>query len=57
MKAHPMIFLVCYLLLLIGSEQSANFYYNYLLLHSTSEMAKICQLNDGNVLALSSGYT
>ena len=56
MKANLMISLVCFLFLFIISEQSENFYYNYLLLHRNSELAKVCQLDNGNVLALSSGY-
>ena len=56
MKAKLMILLVLYLLLQISSELPENFYYKYLLLHTNSELAKVCQLDNGNVLALSSGY-
>ena len=52
MKAKYMILLVFYLL----TQISATSNYGFEILHEDAEMAKICQLRDGKVLALTSSY-
>ena len=54
MKAKYMLILVFYLYALINA-QFIEYTYNFTTLHEKSETAKICQLNNGDVLALSSG--
>ena len=50
MKANYMLLLFIYLLSQISSSE-----YDYTLVHENAEMAKVIQLEDGSVLALSSG--
>ena len=54
MKAKYMLILVFYLYALINA-QFIEYTYNFTTLHEKSETAKICQSNNGDVLALSSG--
>ena len=54
MKAKYMLILVFYLYALINA-QFIEYTYNFTTLHEQSETAKICQLNNGDVLALSAG--
>ena len=54
MKAKYMLILVFYLYSLINA-QFIEYTYNFTTLHEKSETAKICQLNNGDVLVLSSG--
>ena len=54
MKAKYMLILVFYLFALINT-QFIEYTYNFTVLHEKSETAKVCQLNNGDVLALSSG--
>ena len=54
MKAKYMLILVFYLYALINT-QFIEYTYNFTVLHEKSETAKVCQLNNGDVLILSSG--
>ena len=52
MKTYSILIFLIFLL----SQTSAIYDYGFAILHKNAEMAKICQLKDGKVLALSSIY-
>ena len=57
MKAKNMIVLVFCLYALINTNPFKEYTYNFTVLHENSETAKVCQLKNGDVLAISSGYS
>ena len=55
MKAKNMLILVFCLFALISTNPFKEYIYNFTVLHENSETAKVCQLKNGDVLAISSG--